>query len=113
MHEMSLCEGVIQLIEQQAVEQPFHHVKTVWLEIGALAGVEIEAMRFSFDAIAKNTIADAAILEIIHIEGLAECPVCDQQTQVMARFDLCPTCGHYPLTILAGEEMRIKELEVQ
>ncbi len=113
MHEMSLCEGVIQLIEQQADEQQFTSVNTVCLEIGTLAGVEIEAMRFSFDAIAKGTIADAAKLEIISVQGLAECPLCKQQTEVTARYDLCPQCGHYPLDILAGEEMRIKELEVQ
>ncbi|MDQ6997640.1 MAG: hydrogenase maturation nickel metallochaperone HypA [Mariprofundus sp.] len=113
MHEMSLCEGVIQLIEQQASEQHFIKVTTVWLEIGALAGVEIEAMRFSFDAIARDTIADAAKLEVIHIQGRAVCPICKHQTQVSARFDICPECGHYPLDILAGEEMRIKELEVQ
>ena len=113
MHEMSLCEGVIQVIEQQADEQNFNKVTTVWLEIGALAGVEIEAMRFSFDAIARDTIVDAAKLEIIHVEGHAECPICKQQTIISARHDLCPKCGHYPLNILAGEEMRIKELEVQ
>jgi len=113
MHEMSLCEGVIQLIEQQADEEQFNKVTTVWLEIGALAGVESEAMRFSFDAIARGTIADAARLEIIHVQGRGECPTCKHQTLVSARFDLCPECGHYPLNILAGEEMRIKELEVQ
>jgi hydrogenase nickel incorporation protein HypA/HybF len=113
MHEMSLCESVIQLIEQQADEQGFTKVTTVCLEIGALAGVEIEAMRFCFDAIAKDTVADAAKLEIIHVQGRAECPACKHQTQVSARFDLCPECGHYPLNILAGEDMQIKELEVQ
>ena len=45
MHEMSLCEGVIQLIEQQANEQQFSKVSTVWLEIGALAGVEVDGIR--------------------------------------------------------------------
>jgi len=113
MHEMSLCEGVIQLIEQQASDQQFNKVNTVWLEIGALAGVEIEAMYFSFDAIAKGTIADAAKLKIIHVQGHAECPACKHQAQVSTRYELCTECGHYPLDILSGEEMRIKELEVQ
>lgn len=53
MHEMSLCEGVIQVLEDSAKTQGFTRIKTVWLEIGALAGVEIEAMRFSFEAIKK------------------------------------------------------------
>ncbi|MDX8405173.1 MAG: hydrogenase maturation nickel metallochaperone HypA [Mariprofundus sp.] len=113
MHEMSLCEGVIQLIEDQAVQQHFTRVNTVWLEIGALAGVEIVAMRFSFDAVAKDTLADGARLEIISIPGQALCPACRRSVQLYARFDACPACGHYPLELIAGEEMRIKELEVQ
>jgi len=113
MHEMSLCEGVVQLIEDQAEQQQFTRVNTVWLEIGALAGVEIEAMRFSFEAVAKGTLADGARLEIIDIPGRAICPACASNVQVCARFDGCPICGHYPLALIAGEEMRIKELEVQ
>lgn len=113
MHEMSLCEGVVQLIEDQARTHRFAKVSTVWLEIGALAGVESEAMRFSFAAVASGTVADAARLEIIDIPGRATCPACKQTVQVNARFDACPGCGHYPLDITAGEEMRIKELEVR
>lgn len=113
MHEMSLCESVVQLIEEQAGEQGFTRVRSVWLEIGALSGVEIEAMRFSFDAVAKDTLADGARLEIISIEGLARCPACERTAQVAARYAACPECGHYPLEILSGEEMRIRELEVQ
>jgi len=113
MHELSLCEGVVQLIEDQAREQGFAKVRTVWLEIGALAGVETGAMRFSFDAVARNTVADAARLEIIDIPGRARCPACQQTVDVNTRYDDCPGCGHYPLDVISGDEMRIKELEVQ
>ncbi|MBL8499629.1 MAG: hydrogenase maturation nickel metallochaperone HypA, partial [Nitrosomonas sp.] len=37
MHELSLAESILQLIEDAAVEQQFTQVKTVWLEIGQLA----------------------------------------------------------------------------
>jgi len=113
MHEMSLCEGVVQLIEEQAGKQGFSRVRTVWLEIGALAGVELEAMRFSFDAVARETVAAGAHLEIIPVAGRATCPACKHTVEIEARFDACPDCGHYPLDIIAGEEMRISELEVQ
>jgi len=113
MHEMSLCEGVVQLIEDQARAQDFSKVKTVWLEIGELAGVETEAMRFSFSAVAKDTVADGSTLEIIDVPGRAKCPACTRDIRISARYEDCPDCGHYPLDITAGEEMRIKELEVQ
>ena len=44
MHEMSLAEGVLQLIEDSARQQNFSSVSMVWLEIGELSGVEVEAM---------------------------------------------------------------------
>ena len=34
MHEMALTEGILRLLEEQATTQRFHHVRTVWLEIG-------------------------------------------------------------------------------
>lgn len=113
MHEMSLCEGVVGLIEDQSRTQTFSRVKTVWLEIGRLAAVENEAMRFSFTAVARGTIAEGATLVIIDIPGQALCPACGRIAEIAARFESCPACGHYPLEIIAGEEMRIKELEVQ
>ena len=36
MHELSLCEGILQFLEDQASEQDYARVKTVWLEIGAV-----------------------------------------------------------------------------
>ena len=110
---MSLCEGILQIIEDNAKVQAFKRVKTVWLEIGQLSGVEIEAMRFGFDAVTRNSIADGAKLEIITIPGQAWCMQCEKRVEVTQRFDACPDCGSYQLQVVGGDEMRIKELEVE
>ncbi len=113
MHEMSLCEGVLRVIEEQAVVQNYTQVKTVFLEVGALAGVELDALRFGFDVVMKNSIADQAKLEIIEIPGQAWCMQCMKNVTVQQRYDACPDCGGYQLQVNGGEEMRIKELEVE
>lgn len=113
MHEMSLCEGVLQVLEDNARSQGFERVKTVWLEIGGLSGVEIDAMRFSFDAVMRGSLADQARLEIIELPGQAWCLQCAKTVAVNQRFDACPDCGSYQLQVTGGEEMRIKELEVE
>lgn len=113
MHEMSLCEGVLQILEEHAASQDFTQVKTVWLEIGALSGVDPEAMRFGFDVVMKDTLADGAALEIIDLPGVAWCMQCAKPVPVKARFDACPECGSYQLQLTCGDEMRIKELEVE
>ena len=113
MHEMSLCEGIIQIIEDEAEKQHFGKVRGVFLEIGALAGVELEAMRFGFDAVCRNTVADGATLEIIEIPGQGWCMKCAKTVNINHRFDACPECGSYQLQVTGGDEMRIKELEVE
>jgi len=37
MHEISLCEGMLEIFEKQATEQNYSTVKTVFLEIGKLS----------------------------------------------------------------------------
>jgi hydrogenase nickel incorporation protein HypA/HybF len=112
MHEMSLCEGVLRILEEQARDQAFSRVKTVWLEIGDLASVEKEAMRFSFDVVMKGSLADGARLEIIEIPGQAWCMQCMKPVAIKHLFDACNDCGSHQLQVTGGEEMRIKELEV-
>lgn len=113
MHEMSIAEGIIQVLEEQAKAQNYQRVKTVWLEIGPLAMIETDALTFCFDAVTRGSLAEGAKLNIINIEGEAFCLQCLKTVAVQKRYDACPECGSYQLQITQGDEMRIKELEVE
>ncbi len=113
MHEMSLAEGVLQLIEDSAKTQNFSRVKTVWLEIGQLAGVEVEAMKFCFEAVVHDSIAQGAELVIIELPGQAWCLHCAEVVNVTALYDACPKCGSHQVQVTGGNEMRVKELDVE
>jgi len=112
MHELSLCEGILQVIESEANKQGFSKVSSVCLEIGDLSCVETDAMRFGFDAVMRNSIADGAKLEIIKVPATAWCMKCSKNVRVKRRFDECPDCGSYQLQAVGGDEMKIKSLEV-
>jgi hydrogenase nickel incorporation protein HypA/HybF len=112
MHEMSLAEGVIQIIEDAARTQGFAKVKTVFLEIGWLSSVEPDSMVFCFDAVSRGTIAEGAKLEVIDVPGAGQCLSCGKTVEISAVFDPCPECGGYPVHPTAGTEMRVRELEV-
>lgn len=113
MHEMSLCENIVQIIEQEARSQAFTRVTAIRLEVGPFAGAEPEAMRFCFDAVSRGTLAEAARFEIVRTAGKALCLACGEAVAVAERFADCPLCGGHQLRITAGEELRIKELEVE
>ena len=112
MHEMSICESILDVLKDQAQAQKFDRVKRISLEIGPLAGVEIEALKFGFDVVMRDSLADGALLDIIETEGKAWCFACGSTVAIAARYEPCPECGSHQLQVTAGEEMRIKELEV-
>lgn len=113
MHEMALCEGVLDIIAEEAKRQSFARVRAVRLEIGALSHVEPEAMRFCFDAVSRGTIAEAARFEVIDVPGEAWCMHCSKTVAIMRRLDACPACGGYQLQVTAGDDLRVKDLEVE
>jgi len=113
MHEMSLCESILQTLEQQAEVQHYRKVRTIWLEIGALSGVEIDAVRFCFDAVVQGSLAEGARLEILEAPGQAWCLPCGCNVPVQQLYDECPLCGSHQLQVNGGDQMRIKELEVE
>ena len=112
MHEMSLAEGVLQLIEDAARKQQFEKVTTVWLDIGQLSGVEVDAMSFCFDVVTRDSIADGARLEIIALPGAGWCMKCAMTVPMAEVFGECPQCGGHQMQVTGGTEMRVKELEV-
>ncbi len=113
MHEMSLAESVLQIIEESARAQNFRRVRTVTLEIGALSAVEPDAMRFCFEAMTGGSIAEGARLEIIATEGRGWCPACGRTVAIRQRHDSCPSCGGYQVQAVGGMEMKVRELEVE
>ena len=51
MHELSLCQSAVEIIQRQAEQHDVKRVTAVWLEIGALSCVEESAVRFSFEIV--------------------------------------------------------------
>jgi len=112
MHELSICEGILSIIEDQAKEQAFSRVRRVRLEVGPFSGVEIEALRFGFDVVTRSSVAEGALLEIFEPPGAAWCMSCSQTVAIENRYDLCPVCGSHQLQVTGGTELRIRDLEV-
>ena len=113
MHEMAISESIVGILEAEAVRQNFKRIKKVYLEIGPFAGIEIDALRFTFDAVTRGTLAENSALEIITPEARAWCLNCEKSVVITQRYDPCPDCGGHQLQTTSGEELKIKELEVE
>ncbi|MCU0841667.1 MAG: hydrogenase maturation nickel metallochaperone HypA [Thiobacillaceae bacterium] len=113
MHEMSLAEGILQIVEAAAREQGFARVREIRLEIGALSGVEVEALRFALDAVLAGGVAAGARVEMIDTPGQGWCMACGQTVAIAALYDACPRCGGYQVQPTGGMEMRVRDLLVE
>ena len=112
MHELSLCENIRDLIEDQAKTSGFTHVNKVWLEVGAFSCVDPEALRFGFQAVMAGSVAEGALLDIATPQAEARCPACNEISPVEQRYDLCPTCGMPGLEVIRGDALKVTKLEV-
>lgn len=113
MHEMSLAEGVLQLVEETARREGAQRVKTVVLEIGRLSSVEPEALRFCFEAVTRDSLAADAALTIIDVPGTGWCMACNETVPMTEIYGDCPQCGGYQVSPNGGTEMRVKEIEIE
>ena len=113
MHEMALTEGILRILEDNARHHAYTRVRKVWLEIGPLSHAEPEALKFCFEVVRDGTIADGAELILVETPGRAWCLDCGEEVAIGHRGAACPKCGGYKLQITGGDELRVKEMEVE
>ena len=113
MHELSLAEGAIALIEETARREGFTKVHAIRVEIGTLACVEPDALRLALEAAGNGSCAEGAALEIVTVDAQGECPACEVCVPMTEAWALCPRCGEHALRVTRGDAMKIVDLEVE
>lgn len=112
MHELSLAGDILRMVEEAAVREQFSRVGHLRLEAGALAGVEVEALRFALDALVPGTCLEGAQITIDEPAGRAWCNSCGKDVVIDNRVDPCPLCGGYPVSPTGGDTLRVLDLLV-
>ncbi|MCP2727303.1 hydrogenase maturation nickel metallochaperone HypA/HybF [Limnofasciculus baicalensis] len=74
--------------------------------------MESNAVKFCFDVCSRGTVLEGATLEIIEIPGLARCRQCGAEVTIEESYGICDR-GGVELDIISGEELKIKEIEVE
>lgn len=108
MHELALMESLVATVHEKAAGS---RVLAVRLELGALAAVVPAALEHCFALCARGTALEGARLDIIPIEARFGCRRCGLERTGSIQHALCP-CGSAEVEVLAGEGMRVREVEV-
>ena len=112
MHEMSICQGLINQVERIAQEQGASRVDTIVLSIGPLSGVEPQLLSRAFDIARLETVAKDAELEIETGPVVVECRMCGASGEARVNRLLCPSCGDWQVNLKQGDELLLQRLEI-
>jgi hydrogenase nickel incorporation protein HypA/HybF len=113
MHELALSQSIIDLVVECARQEGVHAVSRVVVEVGSAAGVEPDALRFCFDIVAADTLAQGAELAIETITLQARCRNCACEFEPVRLVSSCPRCGSYASCLLRGREHRVKSFDAE
>lgn len=112
MHEMSIAQNIVDIAASELKKANAHQIISLEIEIGALSGVEYDALKFALTAIKPNGVLKDTDITIKIINGKGSCNDCKHTFKIAQLFDSCPKCNSYFINILQGKEMKIKSMVV-
>ena len=114
MHEITLCQRAVELIEQQARANNAKRVTGVWLQVGAFSCVETSALTFCFELVCRGTLAEGCELHIEEQQAESKWAECQQYvTLLSSKVQRCPQCQSSELRIVADDGMQIQRFEIE
>ena len=112
MHELSICQALMQQVNTIARERNASKVISISLGIGPLAGVEAELLRHAFPIASADSIAAGAQLIIEASPIIVPCDQCQRDSE--ARINLvCQYCQDWQTTLVSGDELLLNSLELE
>lgn len=113
MHELSVAMNLVEMAEAAAREAGATRVDTVYLQVGALSGIAVDALLFGYDIATRGTLLEGSRLEIEPLPVRVYCPDCDRESSLESPQSLCcPLCGRPTFDLRGGDELELRSMEV-
>jgi len=112
MHELSITENILEITLRHAQNAGATSVTNIYLVIGQLSSIVDDSVKFYWDMIAKDTIAQNADLHFKRIQTRLACIDCSQEYEPISDDLSCPNCQSSRVKILKGEEFYIEAIDI-
>lgn len=112
MHELSICNALIDMVERIARDHDAASVDSIVVKVGPLSGVEARLLRNAYPLAAAGTVAEHATLLIEEADVVVRCGTCGSESTVLPNRLLCTECGDFRTRIVSGDEMVLQRVEL-
>ena len=112
MHELSIAQSIVEIIEQYVPPDERHAVREVKVKIGEMAGVVPDSLEFCYSAIVSNTSLQSSKLLTEFVPFTMQCKLCGEVFSTALGFVQCPKCESVETKVLCGSELQVSEIEV-
>ena len=113
MHELSLCQDLIDQVTELARKHKARAVSSVKVQIGQLAGVEPLLLESAFTIARAGTVADQAEMITEVVSPLVFCNACGTESEVTPSSLLCLACGGNDTRLIRGDELILARVELE
>ena len=112
MHELSLCQDLIDQVSELARKHGARSVSSVKVQIGQLAGVEPLLLESAFSIARVGTVAEQAEMITELVTPWVMCNVCGVESEVSPSCLLCSSCGGNDTRLIRGNELILARVEM-
>jgi hydrogenase nickel incorporation protein HypA/HybF len=113
MHELAICQALIEQLQGVARERGAHRVLRAVVRIGPLAGVEPQLLAHAYSIASAGTIAEGSELTLEICEVRVRCERCGAESEVSGNRLVCAACGDWRTTVMSGDELLLARVELQ
>jgi hydrogenase nickel incorporation protein HypA/HybF len=112
MHELSIAQGIVDIIRQYVPAEQTADVRRVRIRVGHMAGIVPDSLDFCFGAIVNGTPLGEARLDIEETPVRSQCAGCGAAFAVEGAAFWCPACGSRETRIISGTELQVIDIEL-
>jgi hydrogenase nickel incorporation protein HypA/HybF len=112
MHELAVCQALLDEVERIARSRRAERVAAVHVRVGALAGVEPELLQRAYEVARAGTLAEGASLAIENSPVRVHCPRCGNDGAAQVPRLVCTACGEWRTEVIAGDDLTLMSVEL-
>jgi hydrogenase nickel incorporation protein HypA/HybF len=102
MHELAVCQALIEQVERVARDHGARRVLLVTVTVGPLSGVEPSLLEHAYP------VASAATVPV-----RVRCRSCGAETAAVPNRIVCGACDDWQVDVIAGDEMVLQRVELE